>query len=166
MIIFEEYLKYFGNLAGRIKKGCLDVFRWVAPQNVHPPHRVVNFQIHSPVKAEETPRGFRRTRGSGSRSCCVRSRRCPSAGSAAQFPLRASNIVQNHLASCTRLAEEKRGRTSSKNTLPSCTNLAGEKRGEVYVCGNNSSVAGLTAAVHREGGDFAVEAGALVLADP
>ena len=42
----------------------------------------------------------------------------------------------------------------------------GKKRGEVYVCGNNSSVAGLTAAVHREGGDFAVEAGALVLADP
>ena len=37
---------------------------------------------------------------------------------------------------------------------------------KVYVCGNNSSVAGLTAAVHREGGDFAVEAGALVLADP
>mmetsp|Transcript_67269 Transcript_67269/g.161236 ORF Transcript_67269/g.161236 Transcript_67269/m.161236 type:complete len:835 (-) Transcript_67269:41-2545(-) len=35
----------------------------------------------------------------------------------------------------------------------------------VYVAGNSSSVAGLTAAVVREGGDFALEAGALVLAD-
>jgi len=35
----------------------------------------------------------------------------------------------------------------------------------VYVAGNSSSVAGLTAAVVREGGEFALEAGALILAD-
>jgi DNA replicative helicase MCM subunit Mcm2 (Cdc46/Mcm family) len=36
----------------------------------------------------------------------------------------------------------------------------------VYVCGNTSTAAGLTVTLTREsGGDFALEAGALVLAD-
>lgn len=35
----------------------------------------------------------------------------------------------------------------------------------VYICGNTSSAAGLTASVVRENGEFAFDAGALVLAD-
>lgn len=36
----------------------------------------------------------------------------------------------------------------------------------VYVCGNTSTASGLTVTLSREsGGDFALEAGALVLAD-
>ncbi len=35
----------------------------------------------------------------------------------------------------------------------------------VYICGNTSSAAGLTATVVRENGEFAFDAGALVLAD-
>ncbi|KAL4857670.1 putative DNA helicase [Chlorella vulgaris] len=35
----------------------------------------------------------------------------------------------------------------------------------VYICGNTSSAAGLTASVVREGGEFAFDAGALVVAD-
>ena len=35
----------------------------------------------------------------------------------------------------------------------------------VYICGNTSSAAGLTVSIVREGGEFAFDAGALVLAD-
>ena len=35
----------------------------------------------------------------------------------------------------------------------------------VYVCGNTTTTAGLTVTLHKDGGDYALEAGALVLAD-
>jgi DNA helicase MCM8 len=48
--------------------------------------------------------------------------------------------------------------------LRAVTNVA--PRG-VYVCGNTTSTAGLTVSLHKESGsgDFALEAGALVMAD-
>ncbi|KAJ8924425.1 hypothetical protein NQ315_007221 [Exocentrus adspersus] len=46
--------------------------------------------------------------------------------------------------------------------LRACTNVA--PRG-VYVCGNTSTSSGLTVTVTRDGGEYALEAGALMLAD-
>lgn len=48
--------------------------------------------------------------------------------------------------------------------LRATTNVAPRS---VYVCGNTSTSAGLTVTLHRDSntGDFALEAGALVLAD-
>ena len=53
---------------------------------------------------------------------------------------------------------------AARPTAPLQAAAAAAPRG-VYICGNTSSAAGLTASVTRENGEFAFDAGALVLAD-
>jgi hypothetical protein len=54
--------------------------------------------------------------------------------------------------------------TTCHTSLPLQAAAAAAPRG-VYICGNTSSAAGLTVSVTRENGEFAFDAGALVLAD-